>query len=105
VPRGGPGMLELRNVLNIKEFSEKLRSKKSEKVLSYPLSQTSVWKKFWDVLFSEKNIPPPRDGSPFTPLPQPDFKFTIKNYNFCKSLYIYITMLCCIKIWQDFSRI
>jgi hypothetical protein len=26
--RGGPGMLELQNVLNIKEFSGKLRSKK-----------------------------------------------------------------------------
>jgi hypothetical protein len=26
LPRGGAGMLELRNVLNIKEFSENLRS-------------------------------------------------------------------------------
>ena len=67
VKKGGPGMLELRNVLNIKEFSEKLRSKKSEKVLSYPLSQTSVWKIFWDVLFSEKNIPPPPPPPPPPP--------------------------------------
>jgi hypothetical protein len=73
VPRGGPGMLELRNVLNIKEFSEKLRSKKSEKVLSYPLSQTSVWKKFWDVLFSEKNIPPPPGWEPIHPPPPTRF--------------------------------
>jgi hypothetical protein len=28
LPRGGSGMVELRNVLNIKEFSGKLRSKK-----------------------------------------------------------------------------
>jgi hypothetical protein len=28
MPRGAPKMLELRNMLNIKDFSEKLRSEK-----------------------------------------------------------------------------
>ena len=52
-------MPDLRNVLNIKEFSEKMRSKKSEKVFfKSPLSETSVWKIFWDVLFSEKKRRP-----------------------------------------------
>ena len=49
----GPRMLELRNVLNIKEYSKKLRLRKSEKVFltpHYPLSQNNVW----DVLFSSK---------------------------------------------------
>jgi hypothetical protein len=54
-------MLELRNVLNIKEFSRKLRSKKAGKTkFKPPLRKNSVWKKFWDVLFSEtKRRPPP----------------------------------------------
>ena len=48
---GGPRMLELRNVLNIKEFSGKFRSK------------TSVWKTFWTFCFRKHNVnlplPPP----------------------------------------------
>ena len=54
-------MLELRNVLNIKELSRKLRSKKVGKTKFKPsLRKNSVWKKFWDVLFSEtKRRPPP----------------------------------------------
>ena len=53
-------MLELWNMLNIKEFHENLRSKKGLKSVFEPLLfQTSVWKFFWDVWWSEKKDNPP----------------------------------------------
>jgi hypothetical protein len=52
LPRGGPGMLELRNVLN----SEKLRSKKFEKVFLSPNYLKLVFGKFFGTFpFSEEN--------------------------------------------------
>jgi hypothetical protein len=57
--RGGPGMLELRNVLNIKEFSGKLRSKKLN--LRPPYVKL-VFENFLDVCFWKQNVDLP---SPF----------------------------------------
>jgi hypothetical protein len=53
-------MLELWNVLNIKEFHENLRSKKGLKSVFEPLLfQTSVWKIFGMFGGQKKDNPPP----------------------------------------------
>jgi hypothetical protein len=46
MPRGAPKKLELRNMLNIKDFSEKLRSEK-------------VWKSIFKTTLSPTSVPPP----------------------------------------------
>ena len=51
-------MLELRNVLNIKEYCENLRSKKLGKRIFNPPIIPKNWfgKCFWDVLFSHESV-------------------------------------------------
>jgi hypothetical protein len=59
-PQRGPQMLELRNVLNIKEYCEKLRSKNSENLFLIPsYAKIRFGKKLLRaLLFADKRRPP-----------------------------------------------
>ena len=101
--KGGPEMLELRNVLNIKEHCEKLRSKKLGKRIFNPPIIPKNWfgKCFWDVLFRTKtstSSPPSppvanifrkiflrrvlQSGRKGAPIHQPDIPRYVRSFTF-----------------------